>query len=102
MLWFIYSDYTKTWQLIYNGEHLSYTLDSTAALQFHKKHSASFHTFRIENLYGKVYDFQFPVLSSTSTSSSASLTPEQLQSLGYKDITSKWYKNILRLSMLRS
>jgi hypothetical protein len=46
-----------------------------------------------------VYDFQFPVLS-TSTASSASLTPEQLQSLGYKDITSKRYKNILRLSNL--
>ena len=99
MLWFIYSDYTKTWQLIYNGEHLSYTLDSTAALQFHKKHAASYRTFRIENLYGKVYEFQFPVLS-TSTTSSATLTPEQLQSLWYKDITSKRYKNILRLSNL--
>ena len=37
---------------------------------------------------------------SSSSSSTPTLSPEQLESLGYKDITSKRYKNILRLSNL--
>lgn len=99
MLGFLLTDYTKGLVYTPTTPNLNLTLHAGDALQF-KKNNPNTALFTIPNLYGKTYQFDFPVdlevLHSTDPSSNQAL----LQAKQYKDITSQRYQKCLSFSNL--
>lgn len=100
MLWFLLTDYTKGLVYTSTTPHLNLTLDSGEALQF-RKNNPNTHSFTIPNLYGKTYQFDFPVDLEIQQSTNPDSHPSSLlQAKGYKDITSQRYQKCLSFSNL--